>query len=87
METTQAPRGYQPGGAFGACDRCAYKKRHYELRKEWTGLYVCPDCYDPRPADLSPPNVYPEGVPIRNARPDPGDLLGPNTTDPEDLKP
>jgi hypothetical protein len=76
---------YQPGGAWGCCDRCNFQRRHVELRKEWTGLLVCSDCFDPRPADLSPLRIIPEGRPIRDARPDLLDILGPNTTTAADL--
>lgn len=72
-------------GPWGLCDRCAFKRRLRSLRKEWTNLMVCAECFDPRPAELTPPRVGPEGVPLKNARPDPGDLLGPNTTTPDDL--
>jgi hypothetical protein len=76
---------YKPGQLYGICDRCGFKFRHRELRKEWTGLMVCAEDFDPRPADLDPPMVVAEGLPIRDARPDPGDVLGPNTTTREDL--
>jgi len=80
-----APQGYRPGGVWGLCDRCAFKRRLASLRKEWTGLMVCEECYDPKPADLSPPRLTPEGLPVPNARPDPGDVLGDNTTTRDDL--
>lgn len=85
MKIADASQGYRPGGVWGVCDRCAFKFRLNTLRAEWTGLRVCSECWDPRPAELSPPNVYPEGLPVRNARPDPGDVLGPNDTDWSDL--
>ena len=85
MTTATAPQGYRSGQPWAICDRCSFKRRHMTLRKEWTGLLVCQECYDPRPADLSPPVVGPEGLPIRDARPDPGDVLGPNTTTRADL--
>jgi hypothetical protein len=59
------------GGPWGICDRCGFKVRHSRLRKEWTGLMVCPDDWDPKPAELRPPPVKPEGLPIRNPRPEP----------------
>lgn len=61
---------YIVGGAYGICDRCGFQKRLRELRKEWTGLMVCTPCYDPRPPELTPPVVKPEGVPMPNSRPD-----------------
>lgn len=56
---------------WGVCDRCGFKVRHRTLRKEWTNLMVCRPCWDPRPADLSPPRIRPEGLPLRDARPEP----------------
>jgi hypothetical protein len=36
---------------------------------EWDGLKVCPPCLDPRPPQMKPPNIYPEGIPFPDARP------------------
>ncbi len=30
------------------CDRCGFVYKHYELKKEWTGLMVCEPCWEPR---------------------------------------
>jgi hypothetical protein len=30
------------------CDRCGFVFKHYELRKEWNGLMVCKDDWEPR---------------------------------------
>lgn len=76
---------YQEGRNWACCDRCGFNFRHDQLRKEWTGLMVCAADFDPRPAELSPPSIYPEGQPVRDARLDPGDVLGPNLTTAEDL--
>lgn len=57
--------------AWGVCDRCGFKVRLSRLKKEWTGWMVCRACFDPRPADTRPPPLGPEGVPLRNARPEP----------------
>jgi hypothetical protein len=57
--------------AWAICDRCGFKHRHSALRKEWTGLLVCKPCWDPRPPDTKPPKLKPEGLPVRNARPEP----------------
>ena len=43
-----------------------------DVAKEWTSLIVCKDtCFDPRPPQLDPPNVYPEGLPLPDIRPRP----------------
>lgn len=58
--------------AKGVCDRCGFiVEPHTKLRKEWTGLRVCGPCWDPKPPELRPPPVKPEGLPVRNARPEP----------------
>ena len=54
---------------YGECQRCGFKYPLTALKREWTGLRVCPDDFDPRPADTRPPNYKPEGVPVRNAAP------------------
>lgn len=70
----------------GICDRCGFRVPRSQLRKEWTGLMVCRADYDPRPAHHSPPVVYPEGVPYRDARPEPpAVVLGDNDVQPGDL--
>lgn len=56
------------------CDRCGFKVPHASLRREWTKLMVCPPCWDPRPAQTKAPKVGPEGLPIRDARPEPAPI-------------
>jgi hypothetical protein len=85
MEAERGTDSYIPGGVWACCDRCAFNVRFWNLRREWTGLMVCGPCWDPRPAELTPPRIGPEGVPLPNARPDPGDVLGANTTTAADL--
>ena len=70
MQTLTAPQGYRPGGTWGVCDRCGFKLRLSALATEWTGFKVCRECFDPRPYDLDPPRIYPEGLPVRAARPE-----------------
>lgn len=53
------------------CDRCGFEYHLSELRREWTGLMVCDADYDAKPAELRRPNLRPEGLPLRNARPEP----------------
>jgi hypothetical protein len=62
--------------AKGVCDRCGFVvEPHTKLRKEWTGLLVCGPCWDPKPAELRPPPVKPEGLPVRDARPEPDPIF------------
>lgn len=39
---------YVPGQWNVVCMRCGLKKKSAMLRKEWTGLMVCDDCWEPR---------------------------------------
>lgn len=41
---------------------------------------VCEKCLDPKPAELTPPVVRPEGVPVKNASPDNQQDNTPNLT-------
>lgn len=75
---------YLPGRPWSICDRCGQQYRLDELRKEWSGLMVCPDDFDPKPDTMSPPTVYPEGQPYPDARPEPPEVFV-GTVRPEDL--
>lgn len=79
------PYSYVPGGAYGQCPRCAFKVRLNSMRLEWSGLRVCPDCWDPRPEQLTPPVVYPEGTPRPDAQPEMPDVFVEFDLAPEDL--
>ena len=40
--------------AIALCDRCAFEYPLNQLKKEWTGFKVCPQCYEPKAAQLEP---------------------------------
>jgi hypothetical protein len=69
------PYDYQPGGAYGICQRCAFKFRLNALRLEWSGLRVCGDCWDPRPDTMTAPVVFPEGLVRPDASPEPPNVF------------
>lgn len=60
---------YRGGNAWFICDRCSQRWRRSEMHTEWTGLKVDIACLDPRPPQMQPPNIYPEGIPFFDARP------------------
>jgi len=66
---------YIPGDHYVICDRCGWKKRRSEVRKEWTGSIVCADpCYDPpHPQDNIRPKMEKQSV--KNARPEAEDVF------------
>lgn len=61
--------GFLPGANWFECPRCSFVIYASDARKEWTGLYVCPECWDPRhPQDFVrgvPDNQRPTG-PVRS---------------------
>jgi len=76
---------YKDGEPYGLCDRCNYKRRILtELKTEWTSLKVCQECLDPKPPQLEAPNVFPEGLPVDQPRPN-IEQSGPNETSRNDL--
>lgn len=60
---------------WSLCDRCGFKKRRRQLKKESTGFLVCHACYDGA-YDLrshpqnKPPRVRRESLPVPDARAD-----------------
>lgn len=60
---------YQAGNAWFICDRCGQRFRRSLMLTEWDGLKVDARCLDPRPPQMIPPVIYPEGMPFRDARP------------------
>ena len=59
---------YRSGNAYFICDRCSQRWRRAKMLTEWTNLKVCPVCIDPRPPQMMPPDIYPEGIPFFDAR-------------------
>lgn len=59
---------YRPGGGYFICDRCSQRWRRTFMLTEWTGLKVDAKCLDPRPPQMMPPDVFPEGMPFLDAR-------------------
>lgn len=56
------------------CDRCGFKYKSFQLRKEWTGLMVCKDCWEPRhPQDLI--KIPKEDVSVPWSRPEQADVF------------
>jgi len=62
---------YIAGDPWAICDRCGFKYRRSELRKEWTGLLVCKADFDPKHPQLTGPRVPADRIAVRDARPRP----------------
>lgn len=74
-DTRGAPHYSAQLGPWGVCDRCSDKYRRKDLRLEWTSLWVCSGCWDPRPPEMTPPNVWPEGAAIAYPKPEPPNVF------------
>ena len=51
------------------CDRCGFAYPYLQLQKEWNGLEVCPECYEPKHPQLEPPYSSADAEAIENPRP------------------
>ena len=56
--------------ALAICDRCGFRAKYTEIREEWNGSRVCPECYESKHPQLEPPKVRADAEALRNARPD-----------------
>ena len=56
--------------SFGQCDRCGFRVKYLNLRKEWNGLKVCPDCYETKHPQLEPHQTGADPDALFEARPD-----------------
>ena len=62
--------GYASGKyAIAICDRCGQQYKYLELKKEWTGFKVCPECYEPKHPQLLPKRVGSEPQALSQPRP------------------
>lgn len=77
-----SPR-FIPGDNWVVCDRCGFDYRRSAVSREWTGLMVCKDCWDPKPIWPATPVDHQS---VENARPvQPENFLAPGDVNPEDL--
>lgn len=79
------PVSYRPGGAYGICQRCGFKLRLNDLRKDWSGLMVCDADYDSLPDTMKPTSGGPEGMARPDASPEPPVTFIAGTVRPDDL--
>lgn len=59
---------YKSKGAWFICDVCSQRFRRTDMLTRWDNLRVDAKCNDPRPPQMSIPDVYPEGIPFPDAR-------------------
>ena len=55
--------------AIAICDRCGFRYKNTQLRREWTGFRVCSECYEPKEPQLEPLPHVSDAQALRNPRP------------------
>jgi len=65
--------------SLALCDRCGQQYKYLELRKEWNGLFTCPECWEPKHPQLDPPYHPADPIAIRNPRPESNRILKSNS--------
>jgi len=61
--------------AYGLSDRSGFRYRLRDMKKEWNGLVVGPDEFEPKHPQLEAPRVSPDPQALRNPRPDRSEAL------------
>jgi PHP family Zn ribbon phosphoesterase len=56
--------------ALAICDRCGFRYKYTEIKEEWNGSRVCPECFETKHPQLESPKVRADAEALRNARPD-----------------
>jgi len=55
--------------ALALCDRCGFSYSYSDIRAEWTGLRVCPECFEFKHPQEDPPVIRVDAEALRDARP------------------
>ena len=50
------------------CDKCGFEVSYRSLKKEWTGIMACPQCWDPKHPALNPVRNLSDPEAIRDPR-------------------
>lgn len=82
---TRLSNQYKAGDHLSTCGRCGFTRYGSQMKKEWTGLVVCPECWDPRhPQDFVRAKADKQSVKDPRPAPEPH-FLGVNEVTPESL--
>jgi len=66
---------YKPGDYLVICDRCSFRKYASECRLEWNGLFTCPECWEPKHPQFTPPKPLHEKQTVEISRPEKTDTF------------
>lgn len=51
------------------CIRCGFTWPYKDQRREWTGTVVCPECFEAKHPQLTPPRVSGDAIALRRPFP------------------
>jgi hypothetical protein len=68
------PNSARTDDHYSVCGRCGLKHYRSELKYEWNGLLVCPNCWNPRHPQMDL-LVPPDRLVPDDPRPEPPDLF------------
>lgn len=55
--------------SLAQCDRCGFVYKYLQMKMEWNGLKVCPECYEPKQPQLQPINAPSDPQSLKQPRP------------------
>ena len=71
--------------SLAICDRCGQQYKYLQLRQEWNGLHVCPECFEPKHPQLDPGYHPADPIALQDPRPESNKILTANSpTGPND---
>ena len=56
--------------ALAICDRCGFRYKLLQLKQEWNGLKVCPNCFETKHPQLETSNAPVDAQSLYRPRPD-----------------
>tara|TARA_R100001377_G_C3119202_1_gene85350 strand:- start:113 stop:451 length:339 start_codon:yes stop_codon:yes gene_type:complete len=62
--------------ASALCDRCGFKYKLLDLKKEWNGLKTCHTCFEPKHPQLEPIRAPSDPEALYNPRPSTDEGIG-----------
>lgn len=60
--------------AIAICPRCGFQVKYLSLRQEWTGRWVCPDCWDPKHPQLETKPIGSDAIGLEHPAVDRDDM-------------
>jgi hypothetical protein len=67
---TNPHKRYAYGGSAKAqCPICGLVVKYHDLRKDWRGTWVCPDCLDPQHPQERPPKNVVDAIALQHPQP------------------